>query len=50
MDFRAYGTLFDAADLGVPTEVEAYAGGTSLGVQAIDLNRVMEVQEFPNDQ
>jgi len=36
--FRGYGMLFDAADLGVPTELEAYSGDTSLGAQTIELN------------
>ncbi|MEN8239125.1 MAG: hypothetical protein ABFR53_07990 [Actinomycetota bacterium] len=41
--FRGYGMLFDATDPGLPTEVEAYSGGTSLGAQPVDtdfLNRV----------
>lgn len=36
--FRGYGLLFDAADLGTPTELEAYSGETSLGAQTIEMN------------
>lgn len=35
--FRGYGTLFDAADLGEPTEVEIYGGMMSLGAKTLDV-------------
>lgn len=35
--FRGYGTLFDAADLGAPTEFEIYNGTTSLGAKTVDI-------------
>ncbi|RLE15455.1 MAG: hypothetical protein DRJ28_04135 [Actinobacteria bacterium] len=36
--FRGYGMLFDGTDLGIPTEVEVYSAGTSLGAQTIEMN------------
>lgn len=34
--FRGFGLIFDASDLGMPTEVEVHSGDTTLGVHIIE--------------
>jgi hypothetical protein len=34
--FRGFGLVFEAAELGVPTEVEVFRGSTSLGLHIIE--------------
>jgi len=37
LGWRGYGSIFEASQLGVPTEIEAFSDGVSLGVFTIDV-------------